>query len=66
MWRLAEWGEVMTKSKAIRIINAIIRMKVGNKYNIDRYRWNDKMKEEARRMVQEDIDALRMAKDALK
>lgn len=56
----------MTKAKAIRIINAIISMKVGSKNNIDRYRWNDKMKEEARRMVQEDIDALRMAKDALK
>lgn len=63
---LAEWSEVMTKAKAIRIINAIISMKVENKFNIDRYRWNDKMKEEARRMVQEDIDALRMAKDALK
>lgn len=55
----------MTKTKAIRIINAIISMKVGNKNNIDRYRWNDAMKEQARKMVQEDIDALRMAKEAL-
>lgn len=56
----------MTKAKAIKIINAIISLKVGNKNNIDRYRWNEKMKEEARLMVQEDIDALRMAKEALR
>lgn len=56
----------MTKAKAIKIINAIISVKVGDKHNIDRFRWTTSMKEIAKAMVQDDIDALRMAKDALK
>ena len=56
----------MTPAKAIRIINALISEKVGNKSNIDRYRWSKEQKEMARNLMQEDIDALRFAKDAIK
>ena len=56
----------MTAAKAIRIINALISEKVGNKNNIERYRWSESQKEMARKMMQEDIDALRFAKEAIK
>lgn len=56
----------MKPAKAIRVINAMIDMKTGALAGIDRYRWSKDQKTFARKVVQEDIDALRLAKDALR
>jgi hypothetical protein len=55
----------MTKRKALNIINVMIADYVGKKINVDRYRWTKEQKDMGRRLMQENIDALRMARKAL-
>lgn len=52
----------MTYAKSIRILNVMIGDKKGAIKNLTRYRWWKDQKEFDRKLLQEDIDALEMAK----
>lgn len=56
----------MQARKAVRVINALIADKRGSLSGIDRRRWPALMKEQARKLLREDIAALGLARDVLK
>lgn len=56
----------MQARKAVRVINALIADKRGSLAGIDRRRWPELMKEQARKLLREDIAALGLARDVLK
>lgn len=56
----------MRARKAVRVINALIADKRGSLELVERRRWTEQMKEEARRILRDDIAALGLARDVLK
>lgn len=56
----------MQRAKAVRIINMLILDKSASLRDVDRRRWSELMKEQARKLLREDIAALGLARDVLK